>query len=401
MNTLRYQLQHTEAHSQARAGRITTDHGVIETPIFMPVGTVGSVKALTQQHLTELVQAQIILGNTYHLFLRPGTVILQQASGLHRFIGWDRPMLTDSGGYQVYSLAQNRQITEEGVTFANHIDGSKHLFTPESVIDIERQIGADIIMVLDECPPYPCDYAYAQQSMAMTHRWAQRCKDHFTRQPPQYDYGQNLFPIIQGSSYRELRTQSTEFVAGLDLPGHAIGGLSVGEPAEIMYELTDLSCRILPRSQPRYLMGVGTPTNLLECIALGVDMFDCVLPTRNARHGEKIILGADVKNGSIAVSGWQEESGVELHNFLKDYQEKSVQYTICTDVAKDGLLQGPAIDLYREISENLPELKLIASGGVTTVDDLRKLRDIGCFGAIVGKAIYEGNIQVSELQQFA
>jgi len=285
VNTLRYQLQHTEAHSQARAGRITTDHGVIETPIFMPVGTVGSVKALTQQHLTDLVQAQIILGNTYHLFLRPGTDTLQQAGGLHRFIGWERPMLTDSGGYQVYSLAQNRKITEEGVTFANHIDGSKHLFTPESVMDIERQIGADIIMVLDECPPYPCDYAYAQQSMAMTHRWAQRCKDHFTQQPPLYDYGQNLFPIIQGGSYRDLRTQSTEFVAGLDLPGNAIGGLSVGEPAEIMYDLTDLSCRLLPRDKPRYLMGVGTPTNLLECIALGVDMFDCVLPTRNARHG--------------------------------------------------------------------------------------------------------------------
>ena len=285
MNNLSYQLQHTDAHSQARAGRITTDHGVIETPIFMPVGTVGSVKALTQEHLTELVQAQIILGNTYHLFLRPGIEILQQAGGLHRFIGWDRPMLTDSGGYQVYSLAHNRKITEEGVTFANHIDGSKHLFTPESVMDIERAIGADIIMALDECPPYPCDYAYAQQSMSMTHRWAQRCKDHFTQQAPRYDYGQNLFPIIQGSSYRDLRTQSTEFIARLDLPGNAIGGLSVGEPAEIMYELTNLSCRILPRDKPRYLMGVGTPANLLECIALGVDMFDCVLPTRNARHG--------------------------------------------------------------------------------------------------------------------
>jgi queuine tRNA-ribosyltransferase len=285
VNNLSYQLQHTDAHSQARAGRITTDHGVIETPIFMPVGTVGSVKALTQEHLTELVQAQIILGNTYHLFLRPGIEILQQAGGLHRFIGWDRPMLTDSGGYQVYSLAHNRKITEEGVTFANHIDGSKHLFTPESVMDIERAIGADIIMALDECPPYPCDYAYAQQSMSMTHRWAQRCKDHFTQQAPRYDYGQNLFPIIQGSSYRDLRTQSTEFIARLDLPGNAIGGLSVGEPAEIMYELTDLSCRILPRDKPRYLMGVGTPANLLECIALGVDMFDCVLPTRNARHG--------------------------------------------------------------------------------------------------------------------
>lgn len=285
MNQLRYTLQHTEAHSQARAGRIETDHGLIETPIFMPVGTVGSVKALTQQHLTELVQAQIILGNTYHLFLRPGIEVLQQAGGLHRFIGWEQPMLTDSGGYQVYSLAENRKITEEGVTFANHIDGSKHLFTPESVMDIERAIGADIIMVLDECPPYPCDYDYARQSMEMTHRWALRCRDYFAQQPPLYDYGQNLFPIIQGSSYRDLRTQSTEFIAGLNLPGNAIGGLSVGEPAEVMYELTDLSCRLLPRDKPRYLMGVGTPVNLLECIALGVDMFDCVLPTRNARHG--------------------------------------------------------------------------------------------------------------------
>ncbi len=283
--TLSYTLEHSDPKSNARAGRIQTDHGVIETPIFMPVGTVGSVKALTQQHLTDLVQAQIILGNTYHLYLRPGTNILEQAGGLHKFIGWDRPMLTDSGGYQVFSLAQNRKITEEGVTFANHIDGSKHLFTPESVVDIQRSIGADIMMVLDECPPYPSEYQYAKDSMELTHRWAQRCKDHFEKNPAKYGYDQNLFPIIQGSTYKDLRTQSTEFVAGLDLPGNAIGGLSVGEPTDIMYEFTDLSCRILPRDKPRYLMGVGTPANLLECIALGVDMFDCVLPTRNARHG--------------------------------------------------------------------------------------------------------------------
>ena len=282
---MQFSLSAKDTKSGARAGLITTDHGEIETPIFMPVGTVGSVKALTQQHLTDLVKAQIILGNTYHLFLRPGTDILEQAGGLHRFIGWDRPMLTDSGGYQVFSLAQNRKITEEGVTFANHIDGAKHLFTPESVMEVQRSIGADIIMVLDECPPYPSSYDYAKDSMELTHRWAQRCKDNFEQHPPKYGYEQNLFPIIQGSTYQDLRTQSTEFVAGLDLPGNAIGGLSVGEPAEVMYEFTDLSCRILPKDKPRYLMGVGTPANLLECIALGVDMFDCVLPTRNARHG--------------------------------------------------------------------------------------------------------------------
>ncbi|MEL6844106.1 MAG: tRNA guanosine(34) transglycosylase Tgt, partial [Bacteroidota bacterium] len=282
---MQFQLQHTDTASSARAGEITTDHGTIQTPIFMPVGTVGSVKAVSQQALSEEIKAQIILGNTYHLYLRPGTNILQQAGGLHKFIHWDRPMLTDSGGYQVYSLAANRKLTEEGVTFTNHINGSKHLFTPEGVMDIQRQIGADIIMALDECPPYPSDYDYAKNSMELTHRWAKRCKDHFERQEPLYGYEQNLFPIIQGSSYKDLRTQSTEYIASLDMPGNAIGGLSVGEPHEIMYELTELSCAILPQDKPRYLMGVGTPVNLLECISMGVDMFDCVLPTRNARHG--------------------------------------------------------------------------------------------------------------------
>ncbi len=282
---MKFDLVHTDQASQARAGTIHTDHGRIETPIFMPVGTVGSVKAVSQQALTDEVQAQIILGNTYHLFLRPGTDILQEAGGLHQFIHWDRPMLTDSGGYQVYSLAQNRKLTEEGVTFANHINGSKHLFTPEGVMDIQRQIGADIIMALDECPPYPSEYEYAKTSMGLTHRWAERCKEHFESKPPLYGYEQNLFPIIQGSTYHDLRTESTEFIAGLDLPGNAIGGLSVGEPHEMMYEFTELSCNILPRDKPRYLMGVGTPVNLLECISLGIDMFDCVLPTRNARHG--------------------------------------------------------------------------------------------------------------------
>ncbi|MDX2285181.1 MAG: tRNA guanosine(34) transglycosylase Tgt [Bacteroidia bacterium] len=282
---MKFSLLHTDSGSHARAGLIETAHGRIETPIFMPVGTVGSVKAVTQQQLADPIGAQIILGNTYHLFLRPGTGVLEAAGGLHRFIGWDRPMLTDSGGYQVYSLAASRKLTEEGVTFANHIDGARHLFTPELAVDLQRSIGADIFMALDECPPYPSDYAYARESMGLTHRWAARCKQRWLETEPRYGYSQALFPIIQGSTYRDLREQSTEYIASLDLPGHAIGGLSVGEPHEVMYELTDLSCRILPAGKPRYLMGVGTPANLLECIALGVDMFDCVLPSRNARHG--------------------------------------------------------------------------------------------------------------------
>jgi len=282
---LTFELEQTDVATKARAGRIKTAHGEIETPVFMPVGTVGSVKAVSQQELIHTINAPIILGNTYHLYLRPGTQVLQQAGGLHAFMHWDRPLLTDSGGYQVYSLASSRKLTEEGVTFQAHIDGSRHLFSPEKVIDIQRIIGADIIMVLDECPPHPCDYAYAKKSLALTQRWAARCKAHWLSQPPLYGYEQNLFPIIQGSTYRDLRTASTEAVAEMDLPGHAIGGLSVGEPHELMYEMTELSCDILPAGKPRYLMGVGTPENLLECIALGVDMFDCVLPTRNARHG--------------------------------------------------------------------------------------------------------------------
>lgn len=282
---MKYRLIHTDSETNARAGSIETDHGTIETPIFMPVGTVGSVKAVSQQALTDDIHAQIILGNTYHLFLRPGMEVMEAAGGLHRFMHWDKPILTDSGGYQVYSLAANRKLTEEGVTFTNHINGSKHLFTPEGVVDIQRKIGSDIMMVLDECPPYPSEYRYARESMELTHRWAKRCKDHHESQPPLYGHTQNLFPIIQGSTFKDLRTQSTEYIAELDLPGCAIGGLSVGEPTDIMYEFTELSCNILPRDKPRYLMGVGTPANLLECIALGVDMFDCVLPTRNARHG--------------------------------------------------------------------------------------------------------------------
>lgn len=280
-----FTLQHTDPHSHARAGLLETAHGRIETPIFMPVGTAGTVKGVHQRELVQDIGARIILGNTYHLFLRPGIDILQQAGGLHRFNSWDRPILTDSGGYQVYSLSDRRKITEEGVTFRSHIDGSKHFFSPERAVDIQRAIGADIIMAFDECPPYPCDYSYAKKSMELTHRWLQRCCDQFDSTAGLYGYEQTLFPIVQGSSYKDLRQASAETIASFDREGNAIGGLSVGEPAEKMYEITEQVCSILPADKPRYLMGVGTPANILECIALGVDMFDCVLPTRNARHG--------------------------------------------------------------------------------------------------------------------
>lgn len=282
---MQFTLQHTDAQSRARAGLIETDHGVIETPIFMPVGTAGTVKAVHQRELADDIRAQIILGNTYHLYLRPGLDILQQAGGLHRFIGWDKPMLTDSGGYQVYSLAHRRKIKEEGVTFQSHIDGSRHTFTPEGVMDIQRLIGADIIMAFDECTPYPCDFKYAKNSMDLTHRWLQRCIERFDATEPVYGHRQTLFPIVQGSTYPELRKISAETIAAAGREGNAIGGLSVGEPAEDMYAMTELVTAILPADKPRYLMGVGTPENILECIALGIDMFDCVLPTRNARHG--------------------------------------------------------------------------------------------------------------------
>ena len=271
--------------TSARAGTLTTDHGIIETPIFMPVGTVGSVKAVTQAQLKEEIGAQIILGNTYHLYLRPGIEVLEQAGGLHKFNGWDRPLLTDSGGYQVFSLAANRKIKEEGVLFQSHIDGSRHLFTPESVINTQRSIGADIIMAFDECPPYPSEYAYAKTSMELTHRWLARCVKQMTETEPKYGYSQSLFPIVQGSTYRDLRKLSSEFIAGMECDGNAIGGLSVGEPEEMMYELSALCCEILPEDKPRYLMGVGTPWNILENISLGIDMFDCVMPTRNGRNG--------------------------------------------------------------------------------------------------------------------
>ena len=294
---MKFKLEATDSLSKARAGEITTDHGIIQTPIFMPVGTAGTVKAVHQRELSNDVKAQIILGNTYHLYLRPGLETLKMAGGLHKFIGWDEPILTDSGGYQVYSLSGVRKIKEEGVTFRSHIDGSKHLFTPESVMDTPRVIGADIIMAFDECTPYPCEYGYARRSMEMTHRWLKRCCDHFDRTEPKYGYSQTLFPIVQGSVYKDLRKQSAEVIASFEREGNAIGGLSVGEPAEDMYEMTEIVCDILPSNKPRYLMGVGTPVNILENIALGIDMFDCVMPTRNARNGMLF-----TKNGIINIT---------------------------------------------------------------------------------------------------
>ncbi len=282
---MKFELQATDIQSKARAGIITTDHGTIQTPIFMPVGTVGTVKAVHQRELEQDIKAQIILGNTYHLYLRPKLDIIEKAGGLHKFNGWSRAILTDSGGYQVYSLAANRKIKEEGVIFQSHIDGSKHLFTPENVMDIQRTIGADIIMAFDECPPYPCEYQYAKNSMELTHRWLKRCCERFDNTEGKYGYSQTLFPIIQGSTFKDLRIQSAEVIASFEREGNAIGGLSVGEPVEEMYAMTELVCDILPKDKPRYLMGVGTPANILESIALGVDMFDCVMPTRNARNG--------------------------------------------------------------------------------------------------------------------
>lgn len=282
---MQFQLQARDGGSNARAGFLSTAHGDIETPIFMPVGTVGSVKAVTATQLREEVRAQIILGNTYHLYLRPGTEVLEAAGGLHRFAGWDRPILTDSGGYQVFSLAAQRKLTDEGAIFRSHIDGSKHLFSPERVVDIQRSIGADIVMAFDECPPYPCDEPYAKHSMELTHRWLARCVKAVAETEPKYGHAQSLFPIVQGSTYDELRKASADFIASMDADGNAIGGLSVGEPEEEMYRIAALCCERLPMDRPRYLMGVGTPWNILENIALGIDMFDCVMPTRNGRNG--------------------------------------------------------------------------------------------------------------------
>ncbi len=324
---MKFTLQKTDAQSKARAGQIHTDHGTIKTPIFMPVGTIGSVKTVHQRELRDDINAQIILGNTYHLYLRPKLDILERAGGLHKFINWERPILTDSGGFQVYSLSDRRKITEEGVKFSSHIDGSKHFFTPENVMDIQRRIGADIIMAFDECTPYPCDYKYAKESMEMTHRWLKRCCDRFDNTDPIYDYSQTLFPIVQGSVYKDLRKQSAEGVASFEREGNAIGGLSVGEPAEMMYEMADLVTDILPADKPRYLMGVGTPANILEGIALGIDMFDCVMPTRNARNGMLF-----TKNGIINIKNakWKndfsplDEEGTSYVD--KDYSKAYVRH---------------------------------------------------------------------------
>lgn len=282
---MKFDLLHTDINSKARAGVITTDHGVIETPIFMPVGTAATVKGVHQRELKEDINPDIILGNTYHLYLRPKTEILEKAGGLHKFMNWDRNILTDSGGFQVYSLSGRRKIKEEGVKFKSHIDGSYHFFSPENVMEIQRTIGADIIMAFDECTPYPCDYRYAQRSMHMTHRWLDRCINHLEKVPTKYGYDQAFFPIVQGSTFKDLRAQSAEYIANAGAVGNAIGGLSVGEPAEEMYEMCEIVTNILPKDKPRYLMGVGTPINILENIALGIDMFDCVMPTRNARNG--------------------------------------------------------------------------------------------------------------------
>ena len=301
---MQFKLLSTDPKSAARAGEVNTDHGKIETPIFMPVGTLGSVKGIHMKDVREDIDADIILGNTYHLYLRPGIEIIEQAGGLHKFNGWDRPILTDSGGYQVYSLSDRRKLDESGVLFQSHIDGSRHHFTPENVMDTQRTIGADIVMAFDECTPYPCDYDYAKNSMDITHRWLDRCINHFNTTTPKYGYEQSLFPIVQGSTYRDLRKQSAEYIASKEADGNAIGGLSVGEPHELMYEMTELVCDILPKDKPRYLKGVGTPVNILESIALGVDMFDCVMPTRNGRNGMLF-----TKNGIINIKNkkWQND----------------------------------------------------------------------------------------------
>src|SRR5690606_7399480 len=321
---MKFDIQAKDPHSKARAGTITTAHGEIKTPIFMPVGTAGTVKAVHQRELKDDIKAQIILGNTYHLYLRPGLDVLEGAGGLHKFNGWAKPILTDSGGYQVYSLSKVRKIKEEGVTFRSHIDGSKHLFTPEYAMDIQRTIGADIIMAFDECTPYPCDYKYAANSINMTHRWLKRCCNRVDTTEPKYGYDQTLFPIVQGSVYKDLRIKSAEFIASMGRDGNAIGGLSVGEPAEEMYAMTEVVCDILPKDKPRYLMGVGTPINILENIALGVDMFDCVMPTRNARNGQ-LFTSEGVIN--IRNAKWKDDfSPIDVHCPAPTSQKHSKAY---------------------------------------------------------------------------
>ncbi|MEO7524426.1 MAG: tRNA guanosine(34) transglycosylase Tgt [Ferruginibacter sp.] len=319
MASLQFELHNTDTATKARAGKITTDHGEIRTPIFMPVGTAGTVKAVAQQQLKKDVKAQIILGNTYHLYLRPGLEVIESAGGLHKFNGWDGPILTDSGGYQVFSLAGTRKIKEEGVTFQSHIDGSKHLFTPENVMDTQRIIGGDIIMAFDECPPGGSEYNYANTSMELTHRWLDRCVDRFTSTPDKYGYTQNLFPIVQGGVHHDLRKFSCEYISSKNMTGNAIGGLSVGEPIETMYEICALCCDHLPTEQPRYLMGVGTPWNILECISMGVDMFDCVMPTRNGRNAmlftTKGVINIDNKKWEKDFSVIDDGIDCEISNF--------------------------------------------------------------------------------------
>ena len=319
MASLQFQIQHIDRDSKARTGKIMTDHGEIQTPVFMPVGTAGSVKAVSQQQLKQDVKAQIILGNTYHLYLRPGVELFEKAGGLHRFINWDKPILTDSGGYQVFSLAGTRKIKEEGVTFQSHIDGSSHLFTPEIVIDLQRKIGADIIMAFDECPPGGSEYPYAKKSLELTHRWLDRCIKQFNEADEKYGYSQNLFPIAQGGTHKDLRKISCEYILSKNLPGNAIGGLSVGEPEEKMYEICDYCCDHLPKEKPRYLMGVGTPWNILECISMGVDMFDCVMPTRNGRNAmlftTKGVINIDNKKWENDFSPLDEGLDCEFSNY--------------------------------------------------------------------------------------
>ena len=324
---MKFILKQKDLKSKARLGEIQTDHGKIETPIFMPVATSGSVKGVHQYELVEDTKAQIILGNTYHLYLRPGLDIIKNAGGLHKFIGWDKPILTDSGGYQVYSLSNSRKITEKGVEFQSHIDGSKHFFTPEYAIDIQRIIGADIIMAFDECTPYPCEYDYAKKSMHRTHRWLDRCIEQDKKSSFEYDYEQTLFPIIQGSVYKDLRKMSADYIAAKDLPANAIGGLSVGEPAEEMYAMTEVVCERLPEDKPRYLMGVGTPINILENIALGIDMFDCVMPTRNARNGMLFTAHGTI---NIKNKKWEDDfSVIDEANYCyvdKDYSKAYLKH---------------------------------------------------------------------------
>lgn len=327
---MKFELIASDAQSKARAGSLTTGRGVIETPIFMPVGTQATVKAVNQHDLDQRVKAQIILANTYHVFLRPGLDVIQQAGGVHKFMNWDKPMLTDSGGYQVFSLSEIRKIHEEGVYFRSHLDGAKIFFTPEIATDIQRTIGADIFMAFDECPPYPCDEKYAKTSMELTHRWLTRCVNRFHETEPLYGFEQNLFPIVQGSIYPELRKISANFVAEQNMQGNAIGGLSVGEPAEHMYEITELVCDILPKEKPRYLMGVGTPENILTCISLGVDMFDCVMPTRNARHGY-LFTSKGIIN--IKNEKWKTDFSPIDEQFTPEYSKAYLRHLIrCNEI---------------------------------------------------------------------